>query len=293
LRKIIYKLLKSTKLLGLARKIFGGNSERNQRTAMEHWRENFSHRWDWKLSEDSTKRTGSIVGPDGFYVRSHFRREEYSIIDALLRRIIEIKGQVNILDVCCGKGHVPFFINANRNRYKNKVKYFGIDASDAQLYHSKIRNPWSFAEFGEGNLFDIQVARNDYDLVLGLQVLNHVGRVKEALKQLTGVTGGILYFQNYVYFENEEFVKRYGEQLDEIRIGSIAWAFNRDKVVEFIDDLGVKNQMWRKITDPVFTKEFLDGSTSEHTLLSKNSNLLSTWNDLDLNEDWKENIITL
>ena len=101
------------------------------------------------------------------------------------------------------------------------------------------------------------------------------------------------FFQNYVYFENKEFVKRYGEKVDEVRIGSIAWAFNRDKVVEFIDDSGVKNQMWRKITDPKFTKGFLDGSTSEHTILSKDSNLLSTWNDLDLSEDWKENIITL
>ena len=245
LKKLVYRILKLTRLLGLAKKI------------LEHWREIFPQRWEWKFSQIGTERTGSIVGPDGFYVRSHFRIEEYSIIDALLRRIIDIKGEVNILDVGCGKGHVPFFINANRNRYKNKVKYLGIDASDAQLYHAKIRNPWSFAEFDQGNLFDIQVAGNDYDLVLGLQVLNHVGKVKEALKQLTGVTGAILYFQNYVYFENKEFVKRYGEKVNEVRIGSIAWAFNRDKVVELIDDSGVKNQMWRKITDPKLLRVFL------------------------------------
>ena len=67
MKKLVYRILKLTRLLRLAKKI------------LKHWREIFPQRWEWKFSQGGTERTGSIVGPDGFYVRSHFRIEEYSI----------------------------------------------------------------------------------------------------------------------------------------------------------------------------------------------------------------------
>lgn len=267
---------------------------RGPESALEHWSRRYAKTWDFKRLRADAWRTGDIVGSNALYVRSSFRIEEYTILDALLRHLIDRKGRVKVLDVACGKGLACFFIAANRERYDNKVEYLGIDSSEAQLYAATLRNPWSFAEFRLGNLFDIGLPPDQFDLVLNWQTICHVGRIRDSLQQLNRVSRGIVYIINYAYFDNKKFAELHGKDKIEAEWGDLAWAFNRDSVVAFIDSLGV-HQCWRVITDPSFGRSFPSGSTSEHTLLIKDRDrdLIRDWEDLHFDETWRENIIAL
>ena len=261
-------------------------------SALECWKSRYSQTWDLKMSRALVEREGDMVGPNALYLRQPFRIEEYTILDALLRHLIERKGEVKVLDVACGSGLACFFIAVNRKRYANKVKYLGVDSSESQLFCAKLRNPWSFATFQVGNLFDTGLPSDEFDLVLNWQTINHVGRIKDALQELNRVSRGLAYVINYVYFDDKRFTESYGEDTDEAEWGGLAWAFNRDKIVAFIQDLGV-DQCWRTIAAPSFNRTFPSGSTSEHTLLVKERGLIADWDDLHFDETWRENIVVL
>ena len=120
------------------------------------------------------------------------------------------------------------------------------------------------------------------------QTINHVGRINEAFQELTRVCSG------YVYFDDKKFTELYGESNSEVEWAYMAWAFNKDKVVAFIKELGV-NQYWRPIADPSLGSDnkFPTGSAWEHTLLSKENGPIESWEVLQFNETWRDNILAL
>ena len=82
-------------------------------SALECWKSRYSQTWDLKMSRALVEREGDMVGPNALYLRQPFRIEEYTILDALLRHLIERKGEVKVLDVACGSGLACFFIAAS------------------------------------------------------------------------------------------------------------------------------------------------------------------------------------
>lgn len=99
-----------------------------------------------------------------------------------------------------------------------------------------MRNPWSFADFRLGNLFDTGLPSDEFDLVLNWQVINHVGRIKEAFQELNRASCSIVYIINYIYFSDEKFKQLYGDGMDEVEYDNLCWAFNKDSVLTFIKE---------------------------------------------------------
>ncbi len=257
--------------------------------ALNFWRAVYGTTWNAELTQQLVEREGELVGRNSIYASQPFRLEEYNLLDALLRHFADRRSEVRVLDVACGTGLACFFIAANRDRYGDRIRYVGVDASDSQLLIARVRNPWSFASFTRGNLFATGLADKSFDLVLNWQCVNHVGHVEPALRELTRVCRGVVYLINYAYFDEDAFVRRYGSGRHEAQWGELAWAFNRDHVSAYIDSLGAR-QLWRASCDQSFTRSLPQGSTAEHTLLIADGSELTDWSALRFDGSWRASL---
>ncbi len=236
------------------------------KTMMDFWRKKYQKTWDLKMSQGLVEREGAVLGKDSLYLRNGFRLEEYTILDYLLRNLSEQKEKIRVVDVACGSGLVPFFIYINRERYSD-IEYTGIDSSETQLFMARLRNPWGFAEFKKTNLYDTGLD-NDYgDLVLNWQTINHVGKIKQAIDELTRISNNLVYIINYYYYTEVQWVKKYNPQIYEKEYAKLGWCFNIDEIKRYIEQK-TYHQLWKEIKDEKFGRGFPPGTTSQHTIIS-------------------------
>lgn len=260
---------------------------------LRYWRKHYGSRWGAKQSSEIVAAEGALAGSQGLYLAHPLLVEEYTILDALIRHYLAERGEVRIADIACGGGLACFFAAANRERYARRISYVGVDSSEAQLTVARIRNPWSFAEFHEGNLYATGLPAKQFDVVLNWQCINHIGRFPDALRELVRISRGSVYLVNLIYYEHEEFRRRFGDARAEASWGDLAWAFDRDAVREFANSLEVR-QLWRPIQADRFPSGSVPpGSTAEHTIFVTKESTLESWAELDLSDAWQESIRAL
>jgi 2-polyprenyl-3-methyl-5-hydroxy-6-metoxy-1,4-benzoquinol methylase len=84
----------------------------------------------------------------------------------------------NILDIGCGEGYPDnFFLNKNSN-----LKITGIDSNSSFLKKAKIKNPK--VNYLIGNIYDLSFIKNKTDLVLCMEVLEHLKDPQKALSEI-------------------------------------------------------------------------------------------------------------
>ena len=88
----------------------------------------------------------------------------------------------NILDAGCGEG----FIMHNTLRKISKVRIDGFDISKQALQDAKKILPNN--SFFQGDITNIKSPNNSYDLVIALEILEHLENPKLALEELKRVT---------------------------------------------------------------------------------------------------------
>ncbi len=88
----------------------------------------------------------------------------------------------NVLDVGCGEGLVLNYINS---KYKLNDA-FAIDFDQNEVISAKKNLP--FCNVNIGNIYDLQFNENEFDLVICSEVLEHLIKPHEAIKEIHRVT---------------------------------------------------------------------------------------------------------
>ncbi|MCK5459732.1 class I SAM-dependent methyltransferase [Candidatus Parcubacteria bacterium] len=106
-------------------------------------------------------------------------------IKRFIKQIVKIIQELNIdnmLDAGCGEG----FIMHNTLRKIPKIKIDGFDISEQALENAKKILPNN--NFFQGDITDIKLPDNAYDLAVALEILEHLKNPEAALKELKRVT---------------------------------------------------------------------------------------------------------
>lgn len=139
-------------------------------------------------------------------VISHFLNQTKFLIDS-----VNID---NILDIGCGEG---FVINFLRN--KNII---GLDISEDVLTIAKIQNPDN--EFFIGNIYNLPFKKNGFDIVMAIEVLEHIDKPEKAIDEIKRVSKKYCIFSvpNEPYFRLTNLLRgknisRFGNDIEHIQ----------------------------------------------------------------------------
>jgi len=102
---------------------------------------------------------------------------------ATLGGIIESLTPGSVLDAGCGEGETIFRLSDLLPR-----RVAGVDVREDCVAHAKRRLPW--VEVSPGNVYDLDFAARSFDLVLCLEVLEHLDEPARALGELSRVSAG-------------------------------------------------------------------------------------------------------
>jgi 2-polyprenyl-3-methyl-5-hydroxy-6-metoxy-1,4-benzoquinol methylase len=91
----------------------------------------------------------------------------------------------SVIDLGCGEGFVENFLL--KKKYKAKIT--GIDINPSSIEYAKKNN--SGADFLIGDIFNLKI-KNNFDLVLMLEVLEHLPQPDKALKTAQGLSKKLL-----------------------------------------------------------------------------------------------------
>lgn len=109
------------------------------------------------------------------------------LLNKFLHKIKTIVLEINpetILDAGCGEGHVIYFLQKHLNK---KIKFTGFDNSENAIKIAKELTGKN-KNFFQGNLYDISLEDKSFDLVLAMEVLEHLEEYKKAIIELERVS---------------------------------------------------------------------------------------------------------
>lgn len=100
-------------------------------------------------------------------------------IKRLMRRIIDEvdkSGARKILDIGCGEGYPDHYL---LDRFGSKLEILGIDFNPDLLELAQMKNPE--ARYLKQDIYQLEFTKNQFDLILMTEVLEHLGNPLKAL----------------------------------------------------------------------------------------------------------------
>jgi SAM-dependent methyltransferase len=98
--------------------------------------------------------------------------------------LVESVNSTNILDVGCGEGAVANFLNNKPSIKANQIA--GLDIELNRLRIARAINPE--LQFYQGSIYNLPFQNNSFDLVLALEVLEHLEFPEKAIGELNRVS---------------------------------------------------------------------------------------------------------
>lgn len=86
------------------------------------------------------------------------------------------------LDVGCGEG----YITKHLSELNNKIYIEGVDASEEILEIARELNQG--VKFSKGSIYNLKYGHNSFDLVLAIEILEHLEEPKKAIEELKRVS---------------------------------------------------------------------------------------------------------
>ena len=117
-----------------------------------------------------------------YYSSNQLRR---FFIKRFLKKILEeIKNKkvINILDIGCGEGQSDKYFLKNLP----KIKITGIDVDDKAISEAKSNCPKMIVK--KNNIYNLSFKDKSFDLVISLEVLEHLSNPQKALKEIKRVS---------------------------------------------------------------------------------------------------------
>ena len=103
-------------------------------------------------------------------------------IQNFLKSVITLVKNINIhniIDIGCGSG---FVIHTIQDAAAASVQLHGLDNDEESLTFARKLNPGAF--FSKGDIYHLDIADSSYDLVLCLEVLEHLADYRKALSEI-------------------------------------------------------------------------------------------------------------
>ena len=141
-------------------------------------------------------------------------------IKRLMRRIIDEvdkSGARKILDIGCGEGYPDRCL---LDRFGGKLEILGIDFNPDSLELAQMKNPE--AKYQKQNIYKLKFAKNQFDLILMTEVLEHLDNPLEALLKINSFAPTTLVSVPYepwfsvFSFLSGSYLKRLGKHPDHI-----------------------------------------------------------------------------
>lgn len=141
-------------------------------------------------------------------------------IKRLIKRIaseIDRSGAQKILDIGCGEGYPDRYL---LDKFGSKLEILGIDSNPDLLKLAQERNPE--AKYRKQNIFKLEFAENQFDLVLMTEVLEHLDNPLEALLKINSFAPTTLISVPYepwfslFSFLSGSYLKRFGKHPDHV-----------------------------------------------------------------------------
>lgn len=147
-------------------------------------RVDMSDREDGSRCPDDGVVTGNVY--DKYRSSNPFVRWIMSGFRASLWKLVETADPSDVLDVGTGEG---FVAQALASRHPSMAVH-GIDLAAPELIGKWKDYDLKNLSFSAGSAYDLSFTRDTFDLVLCLEVLEHLGRPETALEELVRVSGG-------------------------------------------------------------------------------------------------------
>lgn len=126
-----------------------------------------------------------------------------------------------ILDVGCGEGFVDQFLIKKNPQYRIS----GIDISPESIRLAKKRVPELLAR--QGNVYNLSFKDNSFDLVICMEVLEHLDKPQKAIKEIRRVSKKYCLFSvpnepifSFLSLLSGSYIKRLGRHPDHINYWS-------------------------------------------------------------------------
>lgn len=133
-----------------------------------------------------------------YYNRAIGKSPEMEVSKALAKIVKRIiKKDYRILDVGCACGH---YYRSLKKEIKNNFYYTGIDPY--KIFLDKAKLAWmneKNVNFKKGNIFDLPLDNNEFDIVVCNNVLLHLPSIEKPLRELIRVTKRTTILRTVVY----------------------------------------------------------------------------------------------
>jgi len=133
-----------------------------------------------------------------YYNRAIGKSPEMEVSKALAKIVKKIiKKDNKVLDVGCACGH---YYRSLRREIKNNFFYTGVDPY--KIFLDKAKLAWkndSNVNFKKGNIFQIPVKNNEFDITVCNNVLLHLPSIEKPLRELIRVTNKTIILRTVVY----------------------------------------------------------------------------------------------
>ena len=118
------------------------------------------------------------------YIRSYYYWKKLQNISYFIKKEVERReGLIRVIDVGCGLGSDIFYLNRMLN--KNNIEFLGVDLNPSWIYFcnlKKERYQTDNVKFVVGNAESLNIPENSFDILLSVEVLEHLEKPSQAVK---------------------------------------------------------------------------------------------------------------
>lgn len=130
------------------------------------------------------------------YTRTYYYWKKFQNVSSLFKDALKSKeGPVKVIDVGCGLGAYIFYLNQDFGK-ANAIEFHGIDLDQSSLHCCELRKrayQTTNASFAIGNAEQLDVSDSSFDILLSVEVLEHLKEPQRAVSEFYRVLkpGGI------------------------------------------------------------------------------------------------------
>jgi ubiquinone/menaquinone biosynthesis C-methylase UbiE len=219
------------------------------------------------LEEYTTNKNNAQV----YYNRAIGKSPEMEVSKALARLVGKIlRKDQKILDVGCACGH---YYRSLKNEIKVNFFYTGVDPY--KIFLDKAKLAWKHdlnVNFKKGNIFDLPIKNNQFDITICNNVLLHLPSIEKPLRELIRVTNKTIILRTVVYDYSYKIQLVYNSKW---------WKGTKVKPVNEFDKLGNPNSFsYFNIHSFDYLKELINKIDSKLTVNFIKDNFFSKKNIL-------------
>lgn len=169
------------------------------------------------------------------------KREMDIFLEKLISPYIKSKKK-NILDACCGIGHIPYFLSD----ISPESKFLGIDQTSYLIEEGKkLCQNKSNISFENGDIYDISKKyEKSFDISINWRTLSWLPYYDQMLKELIAVTKDQIFLSSLFYDGDIDFitqVREFKTETGKDGFNDYYNVYSLPQFKKFVFELGVKN----------------------------------------------------